>query len=349
MKVSFHHTIFDFKQPSGTSRGVLTEKHAWFLKLEDGDRLGTGECSVIPKLSPDFLDVEDYEKRLDKLARVLEFKSLGNKEVFSFIDELNLPTFLSQNPSIRFGLEMALLELKNGGNRCFYPNDFEKGETQIPINGLIWMGDKPFMEKQVHELKEKGFTCIKMKIGAIDKQDEMDIMKLVREVFPLNTIFRLDANGAFTREEALSYFEEIKGFNIHSVEQPIQQGNWKEMAMLVQQSPIPIALDEELIGVDSERMDDLLATIQPHYIILKPSLHGGIKGTQEWIEKAEKRQIDWWITSALESNVGLDCIAQLTAEYPLNKHHGLGTGSLYVNNVPSSLHVDNGYLKRLID
>ncbi|MCT4560820.1 MAG: o-succinylbenzoate synthase [Crocinitomicaceae bacterium] len=348
MKVSFHHTVFDFKQPSGTSRGVLIEKHAWFLHLEENGQKGIGECSIIPKLSPDFMDIADYEARLDKLVRVLELKNLGKKDVFEFIEDLPLPTFLEENPSIHFGLEMALLDLQTGGKRSFFSNAFEKGEVEIPINGLIWMGDYSFMRKQVHELKEKGFTCVKMKIGAIDKKDELAIMGEVRSVFPPETIFRLDANGAFAPEEALNYFDEIKHFNIHSVEQPIKQGQWEAMAQLVKDSPIPIALDEELIGVPTTQMEALLDAIHPHYIILKPSLHGGIVGSKRWIELAESKKIDWWMTSALESNIGLDCIAQLTAEYPLNKHHGLGTGSLYVNNIPSDLEVKNGYLKRSI-
>lgn len=349
MKVTFHHTVFDFKQPSGTSRGILTEKNAWFLHLEENGKKGIGECSIIPNLSPDFVDQEDYEARLEKLVRVLELKTLGEKSVFDFIKELNLPTFLEANPSIRFGLEMALLDLQSGGKRSFFSNSFERGEVEIPINGLIWMGDQVFMHQQIFELKEKGFTCIKMKIGAIDKKEELTIMKEVRKVFPPDTIFRLDANGAFTPEEALAYFEEIKQFNIHSIEQPIKQGQWKAMARLVKESPIPIALDEELIGIPEAQMMDLLSTIQPQFIILKPSLHGGIQGSRKWIELAEKNGIDWWMTSALESNIGLDCIAQFTAEYPLNKHHGLGTGSLYLNNIPSDLEVENGYLKRLIE
>lgn len=332
MKLRFTKKTFEFKRPSGTSRGILTEKHAWILEVWDEvnpDVIGLGECSIIPGLSPDFESFEKYEAKLNDLCA-------------------NPKTDLTEWPSIKFGLECALLDLKNGGKRIYFDNDFTTGKRQLPINGLVWMGDENFMREQIEQKLEEGFTTIKMKIGAIDFETEIKLLKSIRDRFGEDQItLRVDANGAFSPEEAMRTLTALAQLDIHSIEQPIKQGQWSKMRELCEQTPLDIALDEELIGVNVRtKKIELLDTIQPQYIILKPSLHGGISGTQEWIELAEERNIPWWITSALESNVGLDAICQLTAEYDNDLPQGLGTGSLYTNNIESGLVVKRGSIYR---
>lgn len=330
MKLRFEKKTFHFKRASGTSRGVLTEKHAWFLEIWNEDQpdiIGIGECSVIPGLSPDFASFDLYESKLKELQK-------------------DLNTDLTTWPSIQFGLECALLDLKNGGKRVYFDNPFARGERKLPINGLVWMGDEEFMREQIEQKLADGFTTIKMKIGAIDFETEIALLRSIRERYSKDQItLRVDANGAFSPEEALDKLNILAELDIHSIEQPIQPRQWAEMSSLCRETPVPIALDEELIGIHSrEAKIDLLETIQPQYIILKPSLHGGINGTQEWIALAEERSIPWWMTSALESNVGLDAICQLTAEYNNALPQGLGTGSLYTNNVEGDLTVENGFI-----
>lgn len=330
MKIAITKKIFDFKRPSGTSRGILTEKHAWFLKVwneEQAEIKGVGECSIIPGLSPDFESFEQYEAKLKELQ---EDPSID----------------LTEWPSIKFGMECALLDLKNGGKRIYFDNAFTRGEQKLPINGLVWMGDEAFMREQIEQKLAEGFKTIKMKIGAIDFDAEIALLKSIRERYSKDQItLRVDANGAFSPEEALDKLHVLAALDIHSIEQPIQQRQWAEMSSLCKETPVPIALDEELIGIHSTAAKiDLLETIEPQYIILKPSLHGGISGTQEWIALAEERNIPWWMTSALESNIGLDAICQLTAEYVNPLPQGLGTGSLYMNNVESDLVVAKGYI-----
>ena len=328
MKARFNKRTFHFKRPSGTSRGILTEKHAWFIELWEESapsNIGVGECSVIPGLSPDFIDFETYE------AKVAETCS-------------NLDLDLSDWPSIKFGLETALLDLKNGGQGTIFQNDFIVGTRSIPINGLIWMGEPAFMQEQIEEKLKQGFKTIKLKIGAIDFDSEIELLKSIRNRYSKDEItLRVDANGAFSPDEALEKLQRLSELDIHSIEQPIKQGQFEEMKKLCSQTPLDIALDEELIGVNrTEEKIELLDFIQPQYIILKPSLHGGIEGTKEWISLAEERNIPWWITSALESNIGLNAICQLTAEYSNDLPQGLGTGSLYTDNVPSNLQVQKG-------
>lgn len=328
MKAKFTKKTFHFKRPSGTSRGVLTEKHAWFIEVWDEanpEISGIGECSIIPGLSPDFVDFESYE------AKVAEVCS-------------NLNADLTEWPSIKFGLETALLDMKNGGRGVIFDNEFTSGKKAIPINGLIWMGEPAFMQEQIEEKLLQGFKTIKLKIGAIDFQSEIKLLKSIRDRYSKEEItLRVDANGAFSSEEALEKLKQLAELDIHSIEQPIRQGQPLAMKQLCAQNPLPIALDEELIGIHSTaKKIELLNTIQPQYIILKPSLHGGIEGTKEWISLAEERNIPWWITSALESNVGLNAICQLTAEYSNELPQGLGTGSLYVDNIPSNLQVQKG-------
>jgi len=340
MKASFNKHTFYFKRPSGTSRGVLTEKHSWFIELFDENNpsiKGSGECSIIPGLSPDFIDFESYENKLNEVCLNLE----------KFISNFDL---LNEFPSILFGLETALLDLQNGGKQIIFNNSFSSGDRRIPINGLIWMGDADFMQEQIEQKLNEGFSCLKMKIGAIDFDAELKILASIRNRFSSDKItLRVDANGAFTPAEALKKIQQLSDFEIHSIEQPIQKGQWNEMKQLCVKTNVPIALDEELIGINSttEKIN-LLETIQPQYIILKPSLHGGITGCKEWISLAEERSIPWWVTSALESNIGLNAVCQFTGEYQNNLPQGLGTGGLYTNNIESNLTIENGeiYLKK---
>ena len=331
----FHYYPLDFKRPSGTSRGILTKKEAWFVRIWDDSNpnvKGIGECSIIRGLSPD--DRINYE---DKIKEVCE--NINRLETY-------FDTDLMEWPSIHFGFEMALKDLKNGGKRLLFHSDFTDAKASIPINGLVWMGDKTYMQNQVQEKIDAGFNCIKLKIGAINFDEEIAILKSIREKFSSDQIeIRVDANGAFHPEEALNKLKTLAKLEIHSIEQPIRAGNWEAMAKLCKETPLPIALDEELIGV--YKLEDkikLIKQIQPQYIILKPSLVGGFKGSQEWIDIADKQNIPWWMTSALESNIGLNAIAQWA--YTLNNPmpQGLGTGQLFTNNIESPLEVKNGLL-----
>lgn len=318
-----------FKQPAGTSRGVYTVRKGYYViihSLDDPSRWGIGECAPLPGLSID--DVADYEYVLGKMCRALEKEGVLDPECFG------------PYPSILFGLETALRHYHRG-SYVLWDTPFSKGEIGIPINGLIWMGDFPTMQEQIKAKIEAGFHCIKLKIGAIDFEEELRLFKQVRQEFSVQDIeLRVDANGAFTPEEALSKLFRLANYDIHSIEQPIRAGQWEEMARLAEISPIPIALDEELIGNYSlEEKQQLFATIQPQHIILKPSLHGGLTGCQQWIEEAEKRKIGWWVTSALETNIGLNAIAQWTATWDNPLPQGLGTGQLFTDNMKMPLSV----------
>lgn len=333
---SFEKKTYIFKQPSGTSRGVLTEKHAWFIYLTSStfpNKVGVGECSIIPGLSPDFHSFEMYESKLLDVCNDIKYFIENQGELESF-------------PSILFGLETALLDLNSTKQGVFFDTYFTRKERGIPMNGLIWMGSKEFMLEQIEDKLNQGFTCLKMKVGAIDFQQELEILKGIRNGFsPFEIELRVDANGAFSTQEALLKLEQLSKFQLHSIEQPIKAGQISEMANLCSKTPLPIALDEELIGVYGiENKKQLLSEIKPQYIILKPSLHGGLCGSNEWITIAEKVQIPWWMTSALESNVGLNAIAQFTSSYENTLPQGLGTGGLYVQNEPSDMRVENGML-----
>ncbi len=333
MVVSFEKKIFKFKKPSGTSRGVLLEKKSWFIRLELNGVIGVGECSVIPGLSPDYEDDKQYEAVLKKVSQQIEL----------LINNLQL---LKDYPSILFGMESAILDLMNGGKQVYFDNEFSKGNLRVPINGLIWMGDFEEMNNQIQQKIQEGYTCIKMKVGAIDFDQEVKLLESIRNKYSSKElILRVDANGAFNTSNVERNLQILNKLEIHSIEQPIMPKQIDLMADLCKKNIIPIALDEELIGVNilSEKKT-LLEKINPQYIILKPSLHGGITGTREWVELAEKMNIGWWITSALESNIGLKCIAEFTAQFPINMHHGLGTGSLYENNVDTDLTIENGFI-----
>jgi len=333
MKATYHKYYLNFKQPSGTSRGILKTKETWFIIIESNEKKGIGECGILKGLSID--DRLDYEKQLQWTCAHIH---LGLDALYNSNIEF---------PSIQFGLEMAFKSLESHDMFELFPSEFTKGNDSIQINGLIWMGTEAFMRKQIREKIETGFSCIKMKIGAIDFQTEINLLKSIRKEFSADDIeLRVDANGAFKPEEALEKLKVLSDFDLHSIEQPIQQGQFESMARLCEHTPLPIALDEELIGVfSSVKKEELLQTIKPQYIILKPSFIGGIKGGNAWIDRAKKHNIDWWITSALESNVGLNTIAQWTYTLHNKVHQGLGTGILFSNNFESPLQVKSGTLR----
>jgi len=333
MKATAHKYILNFKRPSGTSRGVLTTKETWFLIIEEADKKGIGECGILRSLSVD--DRPEYEEKIHWACQNIH---LG-------LDALIKELF--EYPSIQFGLEQAFLSLRSEHPFLLFPSEFTKAQKAININGLIWMGDQDFMKSQIKDKLKEGFNCIKMKIGAIDFDTETSLLKSIRNEFSASDIeLRVDANGAFSPEFALEKLKILSELDLHSIEQPIIQGQIQEMARLCEETPLPIALDEELIGVfDVTKKQKLLQTINPQFIILKPSLVGGFQGSKDWIHIAERNEIDWWITSALESNVGLNAIAQWTYTLDNSMPQGLGTGSLFTNNFESPLEVKNGCLK----
>ena len=331
---TFKQYLLQFKNPSGTSRGVLHTKETFFLEILEGDKKGIGECALFRGLS--FDDVPDYEEKLTWLCENINQDSAYlKKELLHF-------------PSIWFGYEQAILNVKHGEN-LYFPSDFTEGKSSIKINGLIWMGNVDFMQTQIEEKLELGFDCIKLKIG-VDWNSEKEILRKLREKFPKEQLeLRVDANGGFTFEEAKIVLNELDELGIHSIEQPIKAGNLEEMKLLCATTPTPIALDEELIGVvDFEEKRKLLEKIKPQYIILKPALIGGFSGTDEWISLAENLGIGWWITSALESNIGLNAIAQYTFTKGNKMPQGLGTGGLFTNNFESNLQLEGDLLSMKI-
>ncbi|MDT7830146.1 o-succinylbenzoate synthase [Pricia sp. S334] len=330
MEARFRKYVLDFKRPSGTSRGVMRHKETWFLILEENGRLGIGECGLLRGLSCD--DIDGYE---EKLAWTCANIHLGREALWEA---------LTDYPSIQFGMEQAFLSLTSKTPFELFPSQFTRKERPIPINGLVWMGDEGFMHEQIEQKLAQGFRCIKMKIGAIDFNKEVALLASIRKRYTEGHIeLRVDANGAFEVSQALKKLQVLAAYDLHSIEQPIPQGNPQAMKKLCEVSPIPIALDEELIGVKSiTDKQELLETIRPQYIILKPSLIGGYQGSGAWIDLAEKFNIAWWVTSALESNIGLNAIAQWTYTLDNTMPQGLGTGSLYTNNFESPLEVQNG-------
>ncbi|MFY0625075.1 MAG: o-succinylbenzoate synthase [Reichenbachiella sp.] len=331
------HTLY-FKFDAGTSRGVLKTKDSWILKVYQKDSpniFGLGEVSIIDRLSFDYS--VDFDKELAKLSEALEKVSPPSSIVA--IDQLIDEYVPFNRPAIRFGLETALYDLIGNGKFRFFNNGFYTSKKGIPINGLVWMGEEAFMQKQIEEKIKNGFKCIKIKIGAIDFDTECKILKSIRKKYKVNELtLRVDANGAFKTQEVLKKLEVLDQFDLHSIEQPIMPHQLQSLKLVCQKSNIPVALDEELIGVFSlKEKKELLDATNPQFIVLKPSLLGGFRSTKEWIELAEERNIGWWITSALESNIGLNAICQFTAEYDVSMHQGLGTGQLYENNFHSPL------------
>lgn len=333
MKAHYKRYILDFKRPSGTSRGVLTQKETWFIILEKDGKKGIGECGILRGLSID--DRPDYEEKLNWVCANID---LGVEKLWEPLIEF---------PSIQFGLEMAFKSLEAESPFILFPSDFTSGNKNISINGLVWMGGEAYMKEQIEEKLAYGFNCIKLKIGAIDFEKELALLRFIRSNFsPEEIEIRVDANGAFTSNEALVKINQLSEFKLHSIEQPIKNNQHDSMAELCKITPLPIALDEELIGVfGTDNKDTLLQKIRPQYIILKPSLVGGMRGCDEWIAVAGKYNIGWWITSALESNIGLNAIAQYTFTKNNPMPQGLGTGSLYTNNFDSPLKVENGELR----
>lgn len=324
--------VLHFKQPAGTSRGTYVTRKSWYLLLTSDEvpgRYGIGECAPLPKLSCD--DLPDYEHLLTEICRQTEINNGPDTEI------------LRPYPSILFGLETAFRHFHTG-SFALWNTPFSRGEVGIPINGLIWMGDYKKMLEQIETKMQSGFRCIKLKIGAINFEEELALLKHIRAHFSAEEIeLRVDANGAFSPTDALNKLHKLAELNLHSIEQPIRAGQWEEMAKLTAETPLPIALDEELIGCNTlQGKKELLSVIKPQYIILKPSLHGGISGGQEWIDEAERQKIGWWITSALESNIGLNAIAQWCATFNNPLPQGLGTGALFTDNVemPLSIHKD---------
>ena len=338
LQASFTKKVFTFNFKARTSRGLMNDKASWFIKIWDTDNpnvYGIGECGPLPGLSIDA--IPDFENVLNEI--VTHF----NGSAFKLNDDLLQVKFVKNDfPSITFGFEVALRDLLHGGKRIIYENSFIRHQP-IPINGLIWMGDMDFMMSQIAKKINEGFSCIKLKVGGLDFERECDILNYIRKRFFREDItIRLDANGAFKTSDVLFKLDQFSRYKIHSIEQPLKPG-LSEMEELCRKSPIPIALDEELIGhYTTKEKSVLLTRLSPQFIVLKPTLHGGLTGCDEWIRLAGKMGIGWWITSALESNIGLNAICQFTANYPIQIEQGLGTGSIYDNNIHSALKVEKG-------
>ncbi len=331
LQASYKKYELEFKRPAGTSRGVYTTRTSWIITLWDSDYpevKAYGECAPLPDLSCDYS--ENYEAKVAEVCERID-------EFFYWMDE-----GLVEYPSILFGLETALIDFQNGGKQLLYDTPFAQSKEGILINGLIWMGDAAYMREQIQDKINQGFSCIKLKLGANNIEEELNILAEMRAEFPKDKLeIRVDANGAFSPDDVMPILERLAELDIHSIEQPIKQGQWGKMRFLCRKSPIAIALDEELIGVNTlEDKQKLLKNTMPQYLILKPSLHGGISGCEEWIELAEAKNIAWWITSALESNIGLNAIAQWATSHNVSIPQGLGTGQLFTNNFESPLTID---------
>lgn len=327
LKKEIHPGKLIFKRPARTSRDTLHTRDVWYIVLSDSQgRTGIGECAPIPGLSA--------ETNTDTEALLKQFSLTGNTT--------SLYHTIAANSSVTCALEMALCDYKNGGSR----NVFGEIDRPIEINGLIWMNQKETMLREAREKIALGFRCIKFKVGALQFTDELDILEEIRSDYSPGEIeIRLDANGAFTKDNVNSRLDALSRFTIHSIEQPIKPGQWSLMREVIKHSPIPIALDEELIGIEPNNQQSLLEALQPHYLILKPALHGGFTNCDQWIQKAEAMEIGWWSTSALESNIGLNAVAQWAASHQPLLPQGLGTGSLYENNIPSPIEIHQGFLR----
>lgn len=335
LKVNISDRVLHFKQPAGTSRGVYTERRIWLVKVYDGDAVGIGECAPLLDLSCDAMEPSIYNKVLRGFCDQLELT-----------DEIPYEA-MRDYPSMLFGLETAMADLrgkKENGRSKLFDTPFVRGEVGIPINGLVWMGNHEEMLQRMEQKLEQGFRCVKLKVGAIDFNQELDLVKRIRERFSYHEVeLRLDANGGFRPDEALYKLELLSQYAVHSIEQPIKQKQWAMMAELCRESPLPIALDEELIGVnDPDAKRQMLHIIKPRYIVLKPSLHGGMMGCREWIDIAREEGVGSWITSALESNIGLNAIAQFCSDVygdHITFPQGLGTGQLFTDNIPMPLEI----------
>ncbi|MFM2039116.1 MAG: hypothetical protein RL432_2055 [Bacteroidota bacterium] len=336
-KITVQKYLLPFRFSAGTSRGIMKFKKLWILQFEQDGRIGKGECSIIEGLSPEYTDDAGYERIIQELISTLETvdetPSHILKELLTWF-----PT-LKEQPSIRCGIEMALLDWLNPKIQVIFDNDFTRGLSCIPINGLIWMGDIAWMQEQVEQKIATGFTVLKFKIAALNWEEEWEFLSQIRQRYPASKLsIRVDANGGFNPQNVVSRLTQLRSLDIHSIEQPVAPEHQDTLAELALLNLVPIALDESLITCfTSESKRRLLSKILPHYIILKPSLHGGFSGVQEWISLAEELGIGWWMTSALESNIGLNAIAQFAASYHLSTAQGLGTGGLFSENFPTNL------------
>ncbi|MBF9220986.1 o-succinylbenzoate synthase [Hymenobacter ruricola] len=344
LRLYFSQRALRFNFPARTSRGALAEHVAWYLHLADDAQpqaVGLGEAAPLAGLSPDYGP--------DFPAAVAGLCERFNAGAFATFAVADAPAFVGLGlPSLVFALETALLDLARGGRRQLYDNAFSRGEAALPINGLVWMGDAGFMREQIQQKLAAGYSCLKLKIGSLDFATELALLAEIRAAAgPERLTLRVDANGAFAPAEAPQKLAQLAAFAMHSIEQPLAAGQTEALAALCRASPLPIALDEELIGVEAPaRQAALLDAVRPAYVVLKPTLLGGHAATRRWIALAEARGIGWWITSALESNVGLNAVAQLTGEYDVRGFaQGLGTGQLYHNNVAAPLHIGGGALR----
>jgi o-succinylbenzoate synthase len=336
MKANYKKYVLHFKQPAGTSRGVYMERASWFIFISGNDnpaQIGIGECAPLPGLSPE-LNAGFAEKLADVCKNIERYRDLKSTDLAEF-------------PSIKMGLETAFLDYQNKGTKIFYRNEFTEGKRGIKINGLVWMGSPEFLDEQIRSKLNDGYTCIKLKVGAIDFEAELALIKKTRKKYRAQDVaIRVDANGAFSPDEAMDKLKALAALDVHSIEQPVKAGQHDFLARLCACSPLPVALDEELIGIYSLRQkQELIDYIHPQFLVLKPSLHGGFDGCGEWIKIADTAHTGWWITSALESNIGLNAIAQWTFTLENNLHHGLGTGKLFTNNFDSPLYLENTELK----
>lgn len=339
MKVSVHPVVFDFAFEAGTSRGVLKQKTSWFIALSHEGITGWGECSPIEGLSPEPFDILEA-----KIYTVVEEWAKSPEAILdpssAWVDEL------MRWPSLRFAMETAYLDWINGGRRLIFDTDFYRGLQAIPINGLVWMNTMDHMQAQVDAKIQEGFQCIKLKIGHHAFEQELSLLKHLRQRFSEDQlIIRVDANGAYNEQNVFSVLDSLSACGVHSIEQPIKAGKHTLMEKLCRESPVPIALDEELITpLQGEEKIQLLSFLKPQYLVLKPSLHGGMMGCRDWIAAAQVQGIEWWMTSYLESAVGLNAIAQFVSTYPSLSYQGLGTGKLYTRTIPSPLEVKKGNL-----
>lgn len=363
-----YHYKLHFKEPAMTSRGTYLDHDVWYLVLQDQEKgyRAVGECAPLPDLSPEYMQFRKAGS-FPEASVAKAYGLLVAQEFARFVrawaqlspkgdhlsSEVELRAILSPEMQATPALCFALESVHQQWRRCqevgaqgsnvwqLWPSAFSAGESGIPINGLIWMGNFEEMSARIASKLEQGFRCVKLKIGAIEFERELELLAAIRKRFSKDTLqLRVDANGAFSPEEAMEKLERLSAFDLHSIEQPIKQGQWQKMAELCAHSPLPIALDEELIGISSRaKREQLLFAIHPQYIVLKPSLHGGLSGTLEWIEEAQRLNICYWLTSALESNIGLNVLAQWIAKYEPKLPQGLGTGQLYTNNVPLPLQV----------
>ena len=343
LTLSYQRRALRFNFPARTSRGALTEHVAYYLELRDmrsSGHVGWGEAAPLAGLSPDY--GPGFEAQVQALCRAV------NEQRYTFLEDIEPARLTSAaQPALRFALETAVLDLGQGGRHQLYANAFAQGQASIPINGLVWMGDAAFMRAQIRQKLAAGYACLKVKIGSLDFATELALLAEIRaEAGPEQLVLRVDANGAFSPAEALGKLAQLARFGVHSIEQPVAAGQWSALAEVCRHSPIPVALDEELIGLtDPAQQEALLAAVQPAYVVLKPTLLGGHAATRHWIALAQAHGLGWWMTSALESNVGLNAVAQLTGEYDVAGFaQGLGTGQLYHNNVAAPLHIAQGAL-----